>query len=224
MSCRSTRRSPTLPRGLRRDVLVRRPRCRATSSPAPTSASARAGPATPPLVCPRPRARLRRHRRAAGLRRSGRLFVVDDPRGARRGPAGGGRAHPRPLAPDRGPGPARRQTRARPRLPDREPRARRSASAALRRLRRARRRARRSAPGRYQGVAPSGCARPSARTRPNLEVYLLDFAGDLYGAALSVALVAFQRPELRFDAVHALVVQMEADAEEARARLARRPA
>ena len=60
--------------------------------------------------------------------------------------------------------------------------------------------------------------------RPNLEVHLFDFAGDLYGAELSVALVAFQRPELRFDDVGALVAQMEADGEEARDRLARLPA
>ena len=46
---------------------------------------------------------------------------------------------------------------------------------------------------------------------PNLEVYLLDFDGDLYGAELSVALVAFLRPELRFDGVEPLVAQMRAD-------------
>ena len=43
---------------------------------------------------------------------------------------------------------------------------------------------------------------------PNLEVYLLDFDGDLYGAELSVALVAYLRPELKFDGIEPLVAQM----------------
>lgn len=75
--------------------------------------------------------------------------------------------------------------------------------------------------GRYRGVASIGVRPTFGDNRANLEVHLFDFAGDLYGAELSVALVAFQRPELRFDDVGALVGQMEADAEEARARLAR---
>ena len=58
---------------------------------------------------------------------------------------------------------------------------------------------------------------------PNLEVYLLDFDGDLYGEALSVALVAYLRPELRFDAVEPLVEQMQSDVAEARAALDRLP-
>jgi riboflavin kinase/FMN adenylyltransferase len=75
--------------------------------------------------------------------------------------------------------------------------------------------------GRYRGVASIGVRPTFGDNRPNLEVCLFDFAGDLYGAELSVALVAFQRPELRFEDLAALVIQMEADAEEARARLAR---
>jgi riboflavin kinase / FMN adenylyltransferase len=77
--------------------------------------------------------------------------------------------------------------------------------------------------GRYRGVASIGVRPTFGESRPNLEVFLFDFAGDLYGAELSVALVAFQRPELRFEGVGALVAQMEADAEEARGRLARLP-
>lgn len=78
--------------------------------------------------------------------------------------------------------------------------------------------------GRFHGVASIGVRPTFGDNRPNLEVHLFDFAGDLYGAELSVALVAFQRPELRFDGIGALVGQMEADAEKARARLARLPA
>ncbi len=77
--------------------------------------------------------------------------------------------------------------------------------------------------GRYRGVASIGVRPTFGENRPNLEVHLFDFAGDLYGAELSVALVAWQRPELRFDDIGALVGQMTADAEEARARLARLP-
>ena len=77
--------------------------------------------------------------------------------------------------------------------------------------------------GRYCGVASIGVRPTFGENRPNLEVHLFDFAGDLYGAELSVALVAFQRPELRFDGAEALVAQMAADASEARGRLARLP-
>ena len=45
---------------------------------------------------------------------------------------------------------------------------------------------------------------------------LFDFDGDLYGEVLSVALVAYLRPELRFESVEALVAQMRLDAAEAR--------
>lgn len=74
--------------------------------------------------------------------------------------------------------------------------------------------------GRYCGAASLGERPTFGVNAPNLEVHLLDFAGDLYGAALSVALVAFQRPETRFDSVEALVAQMVSDVAETRARLA----
>ncbi|HVH02924.1 MAG TPA: bifunctional riboflavin kinase/FAD synthetase [Amaricoccus sp.] len=77
--------------------------------------------------------------------------------------------------------------------------------------------------GRYQGVASIGVRPTFGGATPNLEAHLLDFEGDLYGAALSVALVGFQRPELAFDSVDALVAQMQADIAEARTRLARAP-
>ncbi len=54
----------------------------------------------------------------------------------------------------------------------------------------------------------------------NLEAYLLDFDGDLYGATISVALVAWLRPELRFDGPEPLVARMRRDVAEARERLA----
>jgi riboflavin kinase/FMN adenylyltransferase len=74
--------------------------------------------------------------------------------------------------------------------------------------------------GRYQGAASIGVRPTFGISAPNLEVFLLDFDGDLYGAELSVALVAFLRPELRFDGIEPLIAQMQADVLEARALLA----
>ena len=54
---------------------------------------------------------------------------------------------------------------------------------------------------------------------PNIETHLFDFAGDLYGSELSVALVAYLRPEAKFDSLDALVAQMDADSAQARAIL-----
>jgi riboflavin kinase/FMN adenylyltransferase len=74
--------------------------------------------------------------------------------------------------------------------------------------------------GRYPGVASIGVRPTFGENAPNLEVHLLDFDGDLYGTPVSVALVAFQRPEARFDSAAALVAAMQADTAEARRRLA----
>jgi riboflavin kinase/FMN adenylyltransferase len=74
--------------------------------------------------------------------------------------------------------------------------------------------------GRYQGAASIGVRPTFGASRPNLEVFLLDFDGDLYGAELSIALVAYLRPEVKFEGAAALVEQMHADVAETRARLA----
>lgn len=52
-----------------------------------------------------------------------------------------------------------------------------------------------------------------------LEVHLFDWAGDLYGREIEVALVAFLRPEWKLDGLSALMRQIEADCAEAKARL-----
>ena len=49
-----------------------------------------------------------------------------------------------------------------------------------------------------------------------LEVHVLDFAGDLYDRHVRVTFVAWQRPELAFDSVDALLVQIHRDIAEAR--------
>ncbi len=53
-----------------------------------------------------------------------------------------------------------------------------------------------------------------------LEPYFFDFAGDLYGQRIEVALIDYLRPEAKFDSLDALVVQMEADCARARQVLA----
>ena len=54
---------------------------------------------------------------------------------------------------------------------------------------------------------------------PLLEAHLFDFDGDLYGEHLSVALVEYLRPELKFDGLAALIEQMDRDSAQARAIL-----
>ncbi|RBI86715.1 bifunctional riboflavin kinase/FMN adenylyltransferase [Rhodosalinus halophilus] len=73
--------------------------------------------------------------------------------------------------------------------------------------------------GAYHGAASLGVRPMFGENRANLETYLFDFSGDLYGAHLSVALVEFLRPEERFDSLDALIAQMDADCARARAVL-----
>lgn len=70
--------------------------------------------------------------------------------------------------------------------------------------------------GSYRGVASLGVRPMFGDNAPNLETYIFDFSGDLYGAELSVALVEYLRPEQKFDSLDALIAQMRED--EARAR------
>jgi riboflavin kinase/FMN adenylyltransferase len=56
-----------------------------------------------------------------------------------------------------------------------------------------------------------------------LEPFFFDFAGDLYGRTIEVALVAFLRPEAKFDSLTALTAQMAHDCDRARAILTRTP-
>ncbi|WP_323717332.1 bifunctional riboflavin kinase/FAD synthetase [Paracoccus aminovorans] len=76
--------------------------------------------------------------------------------------------------------------------------------------------------GSYKGVASLGVRPMFGENRPNLEVHIFDFAADLYGQHLSVALVEYLRPEARFDSLDALVAQMDRDSQGAREILATR--
>lgn len=74
--------------------------------------------------------------------------------------------------------------------------------------------------GDYQGAASLGLRPMFGGQVPNLETYLFDFTGDLYGAELSVALVDYLRPEAVFDGLEAFIAQMEKDCAQARDILA----
>ncbi|MGB3556611.1 MAG: bifunctional riboflavin kinase/FAD synthetase [Jannaschia sp.] len=73
--------------------------------------------------------------------------------------------------------------------------------------------------GRHHGVASLGIRPMFGENSPNLETFLFDFDGDLYGTDLSVALVAFLRPEMTFDGLPDLIARMDRDSVQARAIL-----
>jgi len=70
--------------------------------------------------------------------------------------------------------------------------------------------------GSYKGASSIGVRPMFGENRANLETFIFDFSGDLYGATISVALVEFMRPELKFDGVGELVNQMQLDCDKAR--------
>jgi riboflavin kinase/FMN adenylyltransferase len=74
--------------------------------------------------------------------------------------------------------------------------------------------------GTYQGAASLGVRPMFGENKANLETYLFDFKGDLYGTPLSVALVEHLRGEEEFDSLEALITQMDADCAQARNILA----
>jgi riboflavin kinase/FMN adenylyltransferase len=74
---------------------------------------------------------------------------------------------------------------------------------------------------RYSGVASFG-RRPMFDTGAVLlEVFLFDFAGDLYGQNIDVAFIDWIREERMFDSAGALIAQMQDDSRLAREALAR---
>jgi riboflavin kinase/FMN adenylyltransferase len=70
--------------------------------------------------------------------------------------------------------------------------------------------------GSYQGAASIGVRPMFDGSHPNIETFLFDFTGNLYGATLSVALVDYLRPEMKFDGLEDLIAQMNADCARAR--------
>lgn len=66
------------------------------------------------------------------------------------------------------------------------------------------------------GVANFGRTPTTGLRDPLLETQIFDFGGDIYGARLEVQLIAFLRPELKFESLDLMVEQMHRDADEAR--------
>jgi len=75
--------------------------------------------------------------------------------------------------------------------------------------------------GRWRdGVANLGRRPTVGKLQENFEVHLFDFAGDLYGQVLRVAIVDFIRPEMKFSGLDALKAQIANDCQAARGILA----
>ncbi len=72
---------------------------------------------------------------------------------------------------------------------------------------------------RYGGVASFGRRPTFDNGAVLLEVFLFDFAGDLYGRKIDVAFIGWIRPELKFTSADELIAQMHDDARAARAAL-----
>jgi riboflavin kinase/FMN adenylyltransferase len=72
----------------------------------------------------------------------------------------------------------------------------------------------------HPGVASLGIRPTFDPPQELLETYLFDFAGDLYGRKVEVALHAFIRDEVKFDSLDALVAEMREDEAKARQLLA----
>ncbi|MGI9389881.1 MAG: riboflavin kinase, partial [Boseongicola sp.] len=70
--------------------------------------------------------------------------------------------------------------------------------------------------GEFDGVASLGIRPMFDGVVPNLESFLFDFRGDLYGAELSVALVSYLRAEQKFDSLAKMITQMDADSAQAK--------
>ena len=75
----------------------------------------------------------------------------------------------------------------------------------------------------YDGVASFGRRPTFDNGAVLLEVFLFDFSGNLYGAALDVAFIGWIRPEMKFDTAQDLIRRMDQDASQARHLLARAP-
>ncbi len=74
--------------------------------------------------------------------------------------------------------------------------------------------------GSYHGAASLGVRPMFGENTPNIETFIFDFKGDLYGHHLSVALVDYLRPEMKFDGLPGLLHQMASDCDRARLILA----
>ena len=73
------------------------------------------------------------------------------------------------------------------------------------------------------GVANFGRTPTTGLRDPLLETFIFDFNREIYGQRVEVQLIAYQRPELKFPSLDAMIEQMHKDAARARDILAARP-
>lgn len=73
------------------------------------------------------------------------------------------------------------------------------------------------------GVANFGRTPTTGLRDPLLETFIFDFDREIYGQRAEVQLIAYQRPELKFDSLEAMIAQMHKDAAQAKEILAARP-
>jgi riboflavin kinase/FMN adenylyltransferase len=76
---------------------------------------------------------------------------------------------------------------------------------------------------RHDGVASFGRRPTFDNGAVLLEVFLFDYAGDLYGRDIDVAFIGWVREEMKFASVEALIARMDEDSRTARALLAQEP-
>jgi riboflavin kinase/FMN adenylyltransferase len=72
---------------------------------------------------------------------------------------------------------------------------------------------------RFMGALNIGTRPTFDGTELRVEVYILDFDREIYGANLQVDFIAYIRPDKKFDSIDALVVQMHQDVAQVRAIL-----
>ena len=65
----------------------------------------------------------------------------------------------------------------------------------------------------YKGAASIGSRPTYGNYEPNIEVFIFDFNENLYGERVSISLVKFIRPELKFTSEKELIIQMKSDCE-----------
>lgn len=71
------------------------------------------------------------------------------------------------------------------------------------------------------GVANFGRTPTTGLRDPLLETFIFNFDREIYGQRVEVQLIAYQRPELKFPSLDAMIEQMHKDAAEARSILSR---
>jgi riboflavin kinase/FMN adenylyltransferase len=65
--------------------------------------------------------------------------------------------------------------------------------------------------GTYNGAASMGWQPTFKKDEPLFETFLMDFEGDLYGAELAISLIAYLRPEEKYEGLEDLKVAIEKD-------------